>query len=141
MNESYGSKIGFSFWSHLIVIVVISVPAIIFIRSVTIAAILISVLFSVIVLYFILLALRTRYTFDDEKLTIRNIIGKKEIPYRTVTKVVGSSKDPFNYGIVVLSMDRIEIFHGKSGHALISPQNKEEALSILRQKCCNAGCF
>ena len=141
MNESYGSKIGFSFWSHLIAIIIISVPVLILIRSVTIAAILFSILFSVMILYFILLAQRTRYTFDDEKLTIRNIVGKKEILYRTVTKVIGSSKDPFNYGIVVLSMDRIEIFHGKSGHTLISPQNKEEVLNILRQKCCNAGCF
>jgi len=141
MNRSYRSKIGFSFWSHLIMIIVIAVPIIILIRSATIAVILISALISAIILYFILLALRTRYIFDDEKLTIRNIIGKKEIPYRTVKKVIGSSKDPFNYGIVVLSMDRIEILHGKNGHTLISPDNKQEVLDILRQKCCNAGCF
>ena len=141
MNKSYKSKIGSSFWSHLIIMLVIMVPVIIIMTSVIILAIFFSALFSVIILYFILLALRTRYIFDDYKLTIRNIIGKKEIPYETVKKIVGSSKDPFNYSIVVLSMDRIEIFHGKNGYTLISPQDKQEVLRLLRQNCYNADCF
>jgi Protein of unknown function (DUF1200). len=141
MNRTYKSKIGSSFWSHLILILVIAVPVIILMRSATYAAILFSILFFAIILYFVLLALRTRYIFDDYKLTIRNIIGKKEIPYETVKKVVGSSKDPFNYGIVVLSMDRIEIFHGKNGYTLISPKDKKEVLRLLRQNCYNADHF
>jgi len=141
MEKSYTSKIGSSFWLHLIVMIVISVPVIVLMRSVPVAAIIVSTFLFIIVLYFILLAVRTRYTFDDDKLTIRNIIGKKEIPYETVRKIVGSSEDPFNYGIVVLSMDRIEIFYGKNGYTLISPKEKQEVLRLLRMNCYNADYF
>jgi len=137
MDVSYSSKLGWSFWSYIIIMLVILVPITIFIKPIGIT-IIFSIILLVLTLYPVLLAIRTKYTFEDDKLVIRGIIRKKEILYDSVKRIVEDSKDPVNYGLIVLSMDRIGIYYGKNGYTLISPKEKKEAARILKSRCCDA---
>ena len=135
MKIVYRSKIGWIFGLYVLLLLTMTVNTV-FMKT-TELVIIFSTLILIFVLYFALLLIRTKYIFEDDKLVIRGIVSRREIPYDTVKRIVEDSKDPINYRIVMLSMDRIGIYHGENGYTLISPKNKKEATRILKSRCSN----
>lgn len=136
--SAYKSKIGFSFWSHLLLVLVIITPVMIFTRSTIEVSVFASALLVLIVGYFALAAIMTKYTLESDRIVIRNAVSRYSIPYEKITKITDTDRNLLNYGIVVLSMDRIGINWGNRRHTLISPKNKEEVINSLRARCHNA---
>ena len=142
MEKIYKPNVGWVFWAHLILILIVIVPllAVLMIVSSTkglmipvLLVLLAVVLLSMLVLY------RTKYTMDYEKITVGGVFKKLEIPYRSVTRIVSTDKGlAGGAGMLVLSPDRIIIFFGENAKASISPRDKPDALSTLRSYCPNA---
>ena len=133
MPEVYRTSIGWPFWSHIAIILIIVIPVTIFTWG-TIGTFFIIPIAILILAYFMLAAVRTKYIFECDGLVIQNAISKKEIPYDSITKIVNTNRNPFNYSIIVMSMDRVELRYGRSGDELISPKDKEEFIRSIRSR-------
>ena len=95
----------------------------------------------VISAFIILLPKAVSYTFDDEKLTVHVPFGLQEPPayYRNIWKIVDtdmamlSNHHGMSEKAIMIWYDR-----GKGHYICISPDDKERALGILRERCPNA---
>jgi hypothetical protein len=80
----------------------------------------------------------TSYTLDDDELKASTALGKKNIPYSSVTKIVDTNKQLVSESMFVLSSERIVLFYGENKKLSISPRSKPEVLELLKSKCSNA---
>ncbi|MDR2698780.1 MAG: PH domain-containing protein [Candidatus Methanoplasma sp.] len=133
---------GWVFWAHLILILVVILPlmAVLMILG-SPGGLLIPILLIllVVVIVSMLVVYKTMYIMDDEKITVQGVFKKREIPYGTVTKIINTDKGlPSGEGILVLSPDRIVILYGENVKVSLSPLDKPDALGALRSYCPNA---
>ena len=79
-----------------------------------------------------------RYTFDEEKITISNPLATPEPPayYDKIWKIEDSKKE-YSSNIHGASPDSIKIWYDRgTGHYIcISPNDKEGAMRILKERC------
>ena len=79
--------------------------------------------------------LNTNYTLAETSLIIRYGLWRVEIPYKNI-KSINESRSLLTANALGLSMDKIEIKYYKNYNdiVLISPQNKEEFIKIIKEK-------
>jgi hypothetical protein len=142
MEKIYKPEIGWVFWAHLILILLVITPLLTvwaLMRNTGGIPIPIIVVLLIVVMISLLVVARTLYTMGIEKLTVSGAFKKREILYKEVTKIVSTNKGlEFGEGMLVLSPDRILIFCGEKSKTSISPKDKPDALKCLRSKCPNA---
>jgi hypothetical protein len=145
--ETYKPNIGWIFWFFLILVLAVMVVLIVtmvgtwnmmpikYMREI-IAVVLVIVLIPFFI-SFLVLAL-TLYTVDENEIRISGAFGKRNIQYSAVTKITDTNKGVINESMFVLSNERIVIFYETDKKVSISPRNKSEVLSILKEKCRSA---
>ncbi|MCL1811341.1 MAG: PH domain-containing protein [Methanomassiliicoccaceae archaeon] len=142
MEKIYKPEIGWVFWAHLILILLVISPLLMIwtlMKTTGGIPIPILIILILVVVMSLLVVAKTLYTMDDEKLTVKGVFKTREIPYETVTKIISTNKGlELGEGLLVLSPDRIRILFGEEGKAAMSPREKPDALSTLRSKCPNA---
>ncbi|QOR64578.1 PH domain-containing protein [Cytobacillus suaedae] len=77
----------------------------------------------------------TYYVLTDDSLIIRYGPFKKAVPFDSITSVKKTS-NPFSSP--ALSMKRLEILYGKYDIVLISPENRDTFMELLRERCPHA---
>lgn len=94
---------------------------------------------TVVFIVIIVAELRFSYTFDSEKVTVRNPFATSEPPafYDRIWKVVDTDR-ALLVNIHGLSADAILIHYDRGHFVCISPDDKELAMAILRERCRNA---
>lgn len=119
--------------------VLVLIAALIFILPRTIAPVLLLIL-ALLETYIAATPLLTRYTFDDDSITVSVPFQFKEPPasYDRIWKVVDT--DHAYASLHGLSPDAVQVWYDRgTGHFLcISPHDKEAVLHILRERCQNA---
>ncbi|MDR1690885.1 MAG: PH domain-containing protein [Candidatus Methanoplasma sp.] len=139
MEDAYRPKIDWVFWSHAGSVVVLLALVSVFLSSIDIFISIPSfLLFLLMLAYVVLIVRRTKYTLSSTGIVIQNATAKYEISYADVKKITNTNRDLINYGIFVLSLDRVGIRYGKAGHIMISPADKQGFLTRLRSRCRNA---
>jgi len=138
MEKTYKPNIGWLFWAHLILILVVLVPIMMvltFVGVSPVAVLPVVVVLLLIVLISLFVIARTMYIMDDEKLVVHGAFKKYDIPYGSVKKIVDTNKFLVSEGMLVLSQDRIGIFFGDDGKVSLSPRDKQDAIGTLRSYC------
>ncbi|WP_180953743.1 PH domain-containing protein [Bacillus sp. T33-2] len=79
--------------------------------------------------------LTTYYDLDDDNLIIRSGPFKKTVPLNEIHSVKKTSNI---ISSPALSLKRLHIKNGNNKSAIISPQDRDEFLEILRKRCPNA---
>ncbi|MDR1691178.1 MAG: PH domain-containing protein [Candidatus Methanoplasma sp.] len=141
MDNAYKPKIDGVFWSHAGVLIIVLAMVLAFMIYVQADTLLIVLLFSILLLasaYIVLIVKRTKYVLNDCGIIVQNAIIKHDIPYTEVKKITNTDRNLINYGVFVLSLDRVGIEFGKIGHTLVSPADKQGFLTDLRSRCINA---
>jgi len=77
----------------------------------------------------------TYYVFDDHTLVIRSGPMKKTIEFNSI-KSIQKTSNPL--AGPALSLQRIEIVYGLYKIAMISPENRDQFIAILIDKCPDA---
>ena len=80
-------------------------------------------------------SVNTNYRLAETSLIIRYGLWRVEIPYKNI-KSINESKSLLSANALGLSMDRVEIKYYRKYNdiVLISPQNKEEFIKIIKEK-------
>lgn len=129
----FKSKI--DWWFHLTVLFVLFMsiwPLIPAIKDNVTAAIVVSAILLIVDAFLVLpIYFFTYYTLEDTALHVRcGLCMNKRIAYSDINGI-HETKDPS--ASVGLSLDRISI-HYSNGEILISPKNKQEFISMLKQR-------
>ncbi|MBE4908510.1 PH domain-containing protein [Bacillus luteolus] len=74
----------------------------------------------------------TYYVFTEDSLIVRFGPFKKTVPLDSITSVKKTT-NPFSSP--ALSMKRLEILYGKYNIVLISPENRDTFMELLRERC------
>ncbi|MCL2147945.1 MAG: PH domain-containing protein [Methanomassiliicoccaceae archaeon] len=138
MEKIYKPNIGWVFWAHLVLILVVIIPILtiwMIIGSTGGMLIPILLVLLVMVLLSLLVVAKTLYTLDDERILVQGAFKRYEVPYGSVTKIIDTDKGLISESMLVLSTDRIGILYGDDGKVSISPRDKQDALETLRSKC------
>jgi hypothetical protein len=75
------------------------------------------------------LYLTTYYIIKDDILIVKSGLLKKEIPVKSIRKVI-PTKNPLS--APALSFDRLEIFYNRFDSVLISPEEKQQFIKVLK---------
>ena len=125
MKRSFRSKVEIAIATPLAVILVVIETLMIVYRVWPLA-----ILIFLITAFMLYLYLTTVYEFNDEKLRIKSgFLYDNEIYISSIKRV----KETRNHtASPALSPDRLEIFYNRYGYVLVSPEEKKEFISILK---------
>lgn len=125
--------------SLLWIFVIVSIPAMIIsyiADEISITELIIfSVIFILIDIFLLWRWYTTYYFFDDHTLVIRSGPMKKTIEFNSI-KSIQKTSNPL--AGPALSLQRIEIVYGMYKVAMISPENRDQFIAILIDKCPDA---
>ncbi len=126
-KKVYKTKIG---WETVVMLVVILVPQIVlaFFNPFSLYGVL---LLLGVALLIVFTSLKTVYTIEGGNLNIKSgIFYNKTIPIKTIRKIT-ETRSPLSSP--AMSLDRIEVFFNKFDSVIISPKEKQEFITHLKQ--------
>ncbi|MBP0726955.1 PH domain-containing protein [Bacillus sp. RG28] len=88
-----------------------------------------SILFGIVILYFVFMFVNTRYVITNQDLIIWDSFIKRKIPINEINQINNVSD---LISSPALSLDRIEIIHHQNKKLYVSPMNKVEFVKTLK---------
>lgn len=136
MAERFRPRLGCRFWTCVLLMMIPIAPQL-FLKIINPGHFNLSQVFLVlpiaVLITLALMAVRTRYKFEDDEIIIQNLIRKDKIPYASISEIIDTDVVTMDYGIYWFSVNRIVILYdGK--HSTLSSKKKSEMLDIIKKK-------